>query len=294
MKILITGGTGFVGRRLVNTLKKKHQLVVLSRQEKKEDDVSFYSWDALSGDPVPSEALKGIEGVINLMGENLAAKRWSPRQKKKLRDSRIAGTRHFLDSLNHRLKFFISAGAIGIYPVNQYESITEETPPGDGFLSELCQNWEKEVKKLQLCDRMVQLRIGVVLEKGGGALKKMLTPFRLGLGGTIGSGRQMMSWIHLDDLVKIIVSAVENDSYQGVYNAVAPNPVSNKEFTKALGKALRRPTLFPVPAAILNMLMGEMSQLLLGSQKILPQRLLDQGHSFLYPNMEDALKNITD
>ena len=297
MNILITGGTGFVGSKLVNSLKKKHRLVILTRNpssRKNEDNISYYPWDSLTGDSVPDEALNGIEAVINLMGENLAARRWSFRQKQKLEASRITGTGHLIDSLKRPLKVFISAGAIGIYPVNGHETITEQTPPGSGFLADLCQNWEMEVKKLQQCERTVQLRIGVVLEKGGGALKKMLFPFRLGIGGVVGNGSQVMSWIHLDDLVHLITCALENSAYTGTYNAVAPHPISNREFTNALGAALNRPTLFPVPAILLKMAMGEMSTLLLDSQKIIPQRLLEQGHSFLYPKIEDALKNISD
>ena len=295
MNILITGGTGFVGRRLVDSLKKNHRLTILTRnpsKKQKDKNVSFCPWDALSGDPVPPEALDGIEAVVNLMGENLAAKRWSPRQKQKLEASRIAGTHNLIKSINHRIKVFVSAGAIGIYPADKEEIITEETPPGNGFLAELCKNWEKEVQKLELCDRTVQLRIGVVLEKTGGALEKMLPPFRLGLGGPLGNGRQIMSWIHLDDLIRLIASALKNPSYAGIYNAVAPHPVSNGEFTKALGRTLRRPTILPVPAPILKILMGEMSSLLLDSQKIVPRRLLEQGHSFLHPQIEDALKHV--
>ena len=295
MNVLITGGTGFVGRRLVDSLKKNHRLVILTRnpsQQQNEENVSFRFWDALSGDPPPQKALENVEAIVNLMGENLTSKRWSPRQRQKLEASRIAGTRHLTKSLNQPIKVFVSAGAIGIYPVNQEKTITEETPPGEGFLADLCQNWEKEVKKIQLCDRTIQLRIGVVLEKGGGALKKMLPPFRLGLGGRIGNGLQMMSWIHLDDLIHLIVSALENTSYRGIYNAVAPHPVSNGEFTEALGRTLKRPTLFPVPTPILKMIMGDVSSLLLDSQKIVPQRLLEQGHSFLYPKIDDALKHL--
>ena len=295
MNILITGGTGFVGSRLVESLKKRHRLNILTRNPsawQNQDNVSYHPWDALSGDPVPRAALDDIEAVVNLMGENLAAKRWTSRQKQKLEASRIAGTHHLLDSLKQPLKVFVSAGAIGIYPVKGRDIITEATPPGSGFLPELCRNWEEEVEKLQQCERTVQLRIGVVLGKQGGALKKMLPPFRLGLGGVVGNGSQIMSWIHLDDLVHLIVSALESTAYMGVYNAVSPYPISNREFTKALGHVLNRPTLFPVPAALLKVAMGEMSSLLLDSQKILPQRLSEQGHSFLYPKIENALKHL--
>ena len=297
MNVLITGGTGFIGSKLVHSLKKRHRLNILTRNPsswQNEDNVSYHSWDALSGDPVPPAALDGVEAVINLMGENLAAKRWSTQQKQKLEASRIAGTRHLVDSLKQPLKVFISAGAIGIYPVKGQDIITEETPPGNGFLADLCRHWEEEIKHLQQCERIVQLRIGVVLGKEGGALKKMLTPFRLGLGGVVGSGSQIMSWIEVDDLVHLIRSTLENSAYTGVYNAVSPLPISNREFTKALGQALNRPTLFPVPATVLKILMGEMASLVLDSQKIFPQRLIDQNHSFLYPKVEDALKKIID
>ena len=297
MNILITGGTGFVGQRLVATLKEKHKLAILTRDafgRENKGSVSYHTWNPLSGEPVPEKALAGVDGVINLMGENLAAKRWTAWQKQKLEKSRVLGTRNLINSLNLPLKFFISAGAIGIYPVNRAETITEQTPAGKGFLAELCQNWEKEVKKTQVCERTIILRIGVILEKGGGALSKMLFPFRMGLGGPIGNGRQIMSWVHLDDVVHVIASAVENTSYNGIYNVVAPEPVSNKEFAKALGRALGRPAFLPLPKAVLEVMMGEMSSLMLDSQRIVPQRLLDQGHKFLHPKIDSALKTVKD
>ena len=240
MNILITGGTGFVGRKLVEALCQntgQHRISVLTRwpeNQPAKEGVSFYYWNALAKEPIPIEALAGVEAVVNLMGENLAAKRWSAKQKQKLENSRIEGTRTLLKSLEENLanslKVFISAGAIGYYPVNRQEILTESSPAGTTWISQLCFDWEAAGENLTRCARKVTLRIGVVLGCEGGALAKMLLPFRLGLGGPIGGGQQTMSWIHQDDLIYLITSALQDSRYRGVYNAVSPLPRQQQGF----------------------------------------------------------------
>ncbi len=294
MRILITGGTGFVGTRLINRLLGlEHTLCLVTRniqrvKHKFPSKIEWIEWDALRQE-FPKDQLQGpLDGIINLMGENLANKRWSLAQKTKLRNSRIQSTQKLVSALikaELNPAFFIQASAIGLYPVNQETTIDENSPKGSGFLSDLCHEWEQTLNALPDSTRKVILRIGVVLGPEAGAMNKMLFPFRLGLGGPVGNGRQMMSWIHVDDLTKIIQTATEDPSYRGVFNAVSPGPASNREFTKALGKALKRPTLFPVPPLALRMMMGEMACLVLDGQTILPKALEQKNFSFGHPTL---------
>lgn len=301
MKILITGGTGFVGQRLLKKLHKDgHELVVLTRNPDKarlneSTGATFHRWDGISED-VPPEAFKGVEAVVNLMGENIANKRWSDQQKNKLRKSRIDATQKLVAGIEAHieepLKVFISASASGFYPVNTGETLDESSQAGSGFLSDLCQQWEAATEGLTKTKRKIISRTGVIFGPEAGALNKLLPIFKLGGGGPIGNGSMMMSWIHVDDMVKAITEWLTNDKYNGVYNMVAPNPVDNKTFTKALAKAVNRPAIFPVPPFMLKLIMGEMSTIVLDSQKLIPKRLQEDGFEFDHPEVFEALKDL--
>lgn len=301
MKILITGATGFVGVKLVRALLREgHSINVLSRDERKareifpEKNVTAFGWPDHEQTP-PAESLAGINGIIHLMGENLASKRWTEEQKTLLHSTRINSLHSLSRAILENkidLDFIISASAIGIYPANKSETMTENSPYGNGFLARLCQDWEKALYEVPNVKRKVAIRTGVVFDRGGGALEKMLTPFKLGLGGPIGEGDQMMSWIHRDDLVAIYVMAVNNSQIEGAINAVAPQSVDNFTFTKTLGKVLHRPTIFPVPATALKLMFGEMSGVILDSQKVAPSRLQQEGFHFRHPDIKDCLHSI--
>lgn len=302
MKILITGATGFVGSALVKRLiSEGHEIHILTRNKDivpamfKSSNVKCFEWRDTSTLP-PVESIQGINGVINLMGENISAKRWSADQKRKLHDSRVESTTNLTTLLDQNLRapleFFISASAVGIYPVNTNELLNENSKTGNNFLAQLCKDWETAANTIERVKRIVIIRTAVVLEKNGGALKKMLPPFQLGLGGPIGDGNQYMSWIHLDDLVNLYVSAATDNSYNGVYNGCAPHPVANFHFTKALGAALHRPTLIPVPTIGLKIAFGEMSSVILDSQKVVSKNLHDKNFDFRYETIEAAFRKI--
>ena len=288
-KILITGATGFVGQKLVaEFLKKGHKITAVTRNAAKaqkifQDKIEILGWDIIASDSSPKLA-DDIDCVVNLMGENLGAKRWSSSQKKKIEASRILGTRKLIEALKSSrisLKTFVSASAIGYYPVNTGSPIDEQTSPkrGTSFLEELCYKWEEEALKAA-SERIVILRIGVVLGREGGLLLKLNPIFSLGLGGKIGSGKQMMSWIHIHDLVNIFVWAVENEQMNGPVNATSPNPTGNAVFSQTLAKAMSRPCLFPVPSFVIRAVMGEMSTLALDSQEIVPKKITGLGIPF--------------
>lgn len=298
MKVLITGATGFVGAKLVKKLKDQgHEIVALTRNKAsaKARELTQYAqvfeWNAPHGQ-LPDEAFVGVESVINLMGENIGDKRWSDNQKLKLSESRVDGTKNLIQALQKNsvnLRSFISTSAIGYYAVNQEAALDESAPKGDGFLSDLCEQWEKAIDGPINCERKVIIRVGVVLGKGGGALGKLLPLFKLGLGGPVGAGKQIMSWIHRDDLVQIFSDALENQKYQGVINGVAPQPVSNKVFTKALSTAVGLPALFPAPPFALKLAMGEMSTIVLDGQNIVSHKLSHLEMKFKYPDIQSAM-----
>lgn len=296
MKVLITGGTGFIGKRLVEALAKKEgiELNILTRGSTKNlGKINYYHWNPENN--IPGPALEGVDALINLMGENLSAKRWSDSQKKALEESRVKNTGKLLNALknlNGGCKVVISASAIGIYPKNIDREITEDSELDTDFLGDLCKNWENQITQFQECRRKVIVRFGVVLGKNGGALSKMLPIFKLGLGGKIGTGNQYMSWIHIEDLVNILIEALYNETFNGIYNGVAPNPVTNQQFTKELAKALHRPAIFPVPAFILKLILGEMSSIVLDGAKVMPKNLKKMAFNFKYPTIDSALKEI--
>jgi uncharacterized protein (TIGR01777 family) len=302
MKILITGATGFVGTALAKKLLGLgHELSILTRSTEhlsdvfKNSKVTAFEWKDTSIAP-PIECISGINGVINLMGENISAKRWSEGQKIKLHNSRIESTKNLTSLLNQNLKspldFFVSTSAVGIYPVGLDDCLNEDSKTGNNFLATLCKDWEAAAYTLTNVERTVIIRTAVVLEKNGGALAKMLPPFKLGLGGPIGDGNQFMSWIYLDDLVNIYLKATSDSNMSGVYNAAAPHPTDNFHFTKALGHALHRPTLIPVPALALKLAFGEMSSVILDSQKVVSKRLAEAGISLECETIESCMNKI--
>ncbi len=295
MKILISGASGLVGEHLTPTLlAKDHEVHKLVRKTPSNSDE--IQWNAETGFSESEKVkLENFDAVIHLAGDNVASENWSDEKKRKIKESRTVGTRVLVDALKNLQnppKHFISASAIGFYGNRGDEILSEQSAKGEGFLPEVCAAWEAEIKKAETFARVVYLRIGVVLAKDGGALEKMLTPFKFGVGGTVGSGKQYMSWIALDDLIKMIHFALENESLRGAVNAVAPNPVNNAEFTKTLGKVLSRPTFLPVPEFAIKTLFGEMGEtLLLEGARVLPQKLQDAGFEFDFPNLEDAMKH---
>jgi uncharacterized protein len=296
MSTLISGSTGLVGSALVPALQSSgHEVVRLVRSSSTgtQSRTGSVTWDPMSGQLNPA-SLEGIGAAVHLAGENIAARRWTATQKAMIRESRVVGTRLLAETLAKLTKAprtLVCASAIGFYGDRSDQQLTEDSPPGTGFLADTCREWEAAAKPaVDRGIRVVHLRTGLVLAAQGGALAKMLPPFRLGIAGIIGSGRQYMSWIALDDLVAVISYALSNETLRGPVNAVAPNPVTNYEFTKTLGRVLRRPTLFPMPAFAARLAFGEMADgLLLASTRVEPKRLLDSGFRFRFPELEAAL-----
>jgi hypothetical protein len=296
MKIVVSGASGFIGRRLLQSLAAEgHQLHVLSRRAGANvpAGVGVSVWDPLEGEP-PAESLRGQDAVIHLAGENVA-QRWTAGAKRRILESRVLGTRGLaaaLSRLPQRPATLICASAVGYYGSRGNEILTESSAPGSGFLAEVCAAWEKEAQAVEsLGMRVVRVRIGMVLGVQGGALARMLTPFRMGMGGRLGDGRQWMSWIHLDDLVALVRFALDH-SLQGPVNGTTPQAATNDEFTRALAGALGRKARFPVPAAALHLLFGEMAEVLLGSQRVAPRAAQAAGFEFRYPMLKAALGDL--
>ena len=294
MKIVAAGIGGFIGKPLEKRLAEKYEVVRLVRGASSASGKSL-TWQP----PVLGEWAKEINGadaVLNLSGEPISGKRWTKAQKKELITSRLNATRSLVDAIGaakNKPKVFVSASAIGFYGPHGDEPLTEAAPAGSGFLADVCREWERQALKAEAYGvRTVLLRTGVVLGKGGGALAKMLPPFRMGLGGPLGNGRQYLSWIHLQDEIDAILFALENPSLRGPVNLTAPNPASMAEFAKAIGGALRRPAVFPVPAPVLKILLGEMSEMLLTGQNVLPEALLKNGFHFRFPGIGAALGDL--
>lgn len=299
MKALVTGATGFVGPRLLSRLERR---VVLSRNvdsAKKKLSAylpEVYAWNT-EKQPAPAEAFRGVEAVFHLAGDPVAEGRWNAEKKRKLVDSRVLGTRNLVDTLlklPEKPKVLVSASAVGYYGDRGEEVLTEAASPANDFLADLCVQWEREAQRAREAGiRVVTIRIGIVLGKGGGALAKMLLPFQLGIGSPLGSGKQYMPWIHIDDLADLMVFAAEHEKLSGPVNGTAPNPVTNREFTKTLGRVIGMPTFFPnVPGFALSLAVGEFGQILLHSQNAIPQAAQEAGFEFAYPDLESALENV--
>lgn len=298
MKILITGSHGLVGSALAERLKAQgHQILTLVRHKANSSKGEAY-WNA-EGGSIDKTALDLLapEAVIHLAGENIASGRWNKERKRRIRDSRVNGTRALSDALAHlqvRPKAFLCASATGYFGSRGSEKLTEASAPGESFLAEVCQEWEAaSAPASKVGIRTANLRFGVILSRDGGMLKKILLPFKLGVAGVIGSGQQYMSWITLEDVVGAIEFALQNSTLEGPVNTVAPEPVTNKQFTKALGRALWRPTLLPLPASTARMFLGEMAdELLLASTRAIPAKLEKAGYRFKHPDLKSALKSL--
>lgn len=292
MKILLTGASGLIGSETTTQLLAKgHQVTRLVRSGATIGDII---WHPQNGE-LDCSQLEGFDAVVHLAGENVA-QRWNDEVKAKIRNSRVQGTRllaQCLAGLKNPPKVFVCASAIGFYGDRGSETLTEDSYAGTGFLSALCKDWEDAtIPASEKGIRTVNLRIGVVLSTKGGALAKMLPPFQLGAGGILGNGTQYMSWITLEDMSDVILFSIENDQLQGPVNAVAPTPVTNAQFTQALGKTLGRPTIFPVPSFAVQLLFGQMAdELLLGGAKVLPTKLEAHGFQFRYSQIEPALQH---
>jgi uncharacterized protein len=293
MNVLVTGASGFIGSALVPALTSDgHSVRRLVRGVPAGADE--YRWDPAAGDVEPA-ALEGPDAVVHLAGETVAG-RWTDDKKERILRSRVNGTRTLseaLAGLERPPGVLVTASAIGYYGDRGDEQLTEQSSSGDGFLAEVVREWEAASRPAEEAGiRVVRLRFGIVLSPAGGALKTMLTPFRLGVAGRLGSGRQWMSWVSIDDVVGAIQHALVTGELAGVANTVAPNPVTNAEFTKTLGRVLGRPTLLPVPGAALRLALGEFSQEALSSTRVLPRRLLESGYEFRYPDLEQALRHV--
>lgn len=294
MNILITGGTGFIGSKLTEEfLKDGHNVIITTRRGK---DIWYEDRGVLRWQPpslIPSDIISRIDAVINLAGEPIAKGRWTEDKKDRILRSRVDTTRAIVQSIrnvDNPPKVLLSASAIGYYGPHGDEYVTEETPPGNDFLSGVCKAWESEALMVEDAGtRVTLLRIGLVLDANGGLLQRMIMPFRLFVGGYIGSGRQWFSWIHIDDVIGVIRFLLEHD-ISGPVNLTAPNPVINRDFSKALGRALHRPSWFHVPSFAVRLALGEFGRVVLTGQRVIPEKLLRAGYGFKYPEIDEALK----
>lgn len=305
MRVFVTGGTGLVGTRLVKQLLERgDKPVVLSRRAETARKALGPDVEVVEGDPMKEgpwmQTVPSCDGVIHLAGENVFGRRWNDEFKKLLGDSRVLGTRHVATAFSAsprrddgQPKAFVSASAIGFYGPRGDEELDEESPAGNDFLAKLCVEWEKEARAPEAAGgRCVQVRVGIVLDKNGGALQQLLTPFWMGMGGPVGSGQQYMAWIHHADLVRLFLFALDNSACTGPMNGTAPNPVTNKAFGHALGKAMFRPSFMWTPGFMLSLVLGEAAEVVLNGQRVLPRKALASGFEFKYPTLEVALADI--
>lgn len=301
MKIVVAGGTGFIGERLVHrVVEAGHSLVVLTRKKQGNTSVlpggvSYQQWDGRSAGPWAAE-VDGADAVVNLVGESLGAGRWTEARKKRIIESRVEGTRAIVNAIRHAKRqpaLLINASAVGYYGPVEDGDVTESHPRGIGFLAETCEMWEQQARAAESPGlRVALLRTGVVLDRGSAALAKMVPPFKMFIGGPLGSGRQWFPWIHREDVAGAILHILSNPALTGPVNLTAPDTVTMKEFCSALGKALGRPSWAPVPSLALNILLGEMAEMVLTGQKAVPKKLEDSGYPFQYPGLKGALKSI--
>jgi uncharacterized protein (TIGR01777 family) len=297
MRVTLTGATGLVGRRLVAELGRRgDEVTVLSRTPERagsELGVEAVGWDPVKT-PAPAEALRGRDAVVHLAGESIS-QRWSDDAKVRIRRSRELGTLNLvmgLGAADPRPGVLVSSSAVGYYGSRGDEELDEESAPGRGFLPDICVAWEREADKAaELGLRVVKVRTGVVLDRQGGALKTMLLPFRLGVGGPVAGGRQPLPWIHYEDVVGIYLRAIDDGRWTGAVNATAPEPVTNKAFGKALGRALHRPAVAPIPGFAIRLLYGGMAKLVVEGQYARPRRTLDLGYEFRHPDLDEALRS---
>jgi len=300
MRVLITGATGFIGRALVPLLRREgHQLIALVRSVERARSLLGAEVEAVAlsaGAHAFREALERSDAVVNLAGESIMGGRWTEARRRVLVESRVQLTKQLVGAIAEarpRPKTLISGSAVGYYGDRGSEVLRESSPGSTDFLAHLCQDWEAAARLAEDSGlRVMTLRTGVVLGRDGGALAQMLLPFRLGVGGPVGSGRQYMPWIHLHDLVQVIAAALTDDRYKGPVNGAAPEQVTNREFAKALGRALRRPAVLPAPALALKVIFGEAAGVLLGSQRIEPQRLRELGFTYRFPTLDHAVADI--
>lgn len=299
MRVTVTGATGLIGSALVGRLRERgDEVTVLTRDARKArerlgDGVTAIAWDP-DGGPAPTAALEGRDGVVHLAGENLA-QRWTKAAKRRILASRELGTRNLvagMSAADPRPRVLVSSSGVGFYGPRGNEPLDEQAPAGDDFISNVVRVWEREAERAGDAGvRVVRLRTGVVLDAHGGALSKMLPAFKAGVGGPVAGGRQYLPWIHLDDIVSMMVAALEDERWSGAVNATAPEPPTNAEFSKALGRALHRPAVAPVPALALRALYGEMADLVVYGQRAIPRRALELGFSFRHPRLDEALES---
>jgi uncharacterized protein (TIGR01777 family) len=305
MRVFITGGTGLLGRRLVRRLHERgDRAVILTRRSAHARTLFGKDAAVIEGDPMQRsdwmDAVADCDAVIHLAGENVFARRWNSDFKKLLYDSRILSTQNVVEAMRRsplsaggQAKVLVNASAIGYYGPHDDEELTEDSAPGSDFLAELCIDWEQAARAAESSGvRVAVVRVGVLLDKAGGALAKLLTPFRLGIGGPVGSGRQWMSWIHYADLVNLFLSAIDNAAVKGPINGTAPNPVANREFSKTLGSVLHRPSFVWTPRLGLRIALGEVADVVATGQRVLPKRAAELGYSFQYPLLHAALAQI--
>ncbi len=300
MKIVLTGATGFIGRSLTNEfLKHGDDLVILTRSNAEKfppnPKLKFVKWNPADQTSI-ADAVDGSDAVINLAGESIIKKRWTQTQKKKILESRVNATQIIANSIkkvSNRPKILINASAVGYYGPHGNESLAEDAKAGNGFLTDVCKAWEAHAIRVEDFDvRVIRLRIGIVLDRDGAALKFMVPPFKMFMGGWLGSGNQWMSWITREDLIRLILFCLDNPNVRGAVNGTAPQPVTNKAFSMVLAQVLKRPCFMPVPSFALKLLLGEVSEMLLTGQRVIPKKVQDLGFSFRSPEIRNALEKI--
>jgi uncharacterized protein len=302
VRVAVTGATGNIGRALVRELSARgDEVTALSRNPARARETlgaGAAGWPRPKSEPAPAESLRGRDAVVNLLGEPIA-QRWSEEAKREIRDSRILGTRNLVAAMadlpdDERPGVLVSQSGIDWYGARGEERVDESEPPAGGFVAQLTVDWEAEARRAEeLGVRVVTTRTGVVLTPSGGALEKMLPPFRLGVGGPVAGGRQYVSWVHVDDVVGAFAFCLHNDAATGPVNVTAPEPVTNKEFSRALGRVLRRPALIPVPGLALKALYGDMAVIVTTGRRAVPARLRELGYEFRRPDLENALRDAT-